>query len=95
MATGDPARADPAVVVSTAMISEAGPAIMGDKEISVEVADADLDTLQSLVEKSLLRFTGGRCWMLETIREYAAERLERSGDAQELRELLMAGAPEE
>jgi predicted ATPase/class 3 adenylate cyclase len=40
-----------------------------------EVADADLDTLQSLVEKSLLRFTNERYWMLETIREYAAEHL--------------------
>ena len=35
-------------------------------------ASADLDTLQSLVEKSLLRFSGERYWMLETIREYAA-----------------------
>ena len=42
-----------------------------------EVADADLDTLQSLVEKSLVRFTDGRYWMLETIREYASERLRR------------------
>ncbi len=41
-----------------------------------EVADADLDTLQSLVEKSLLRFSEERYWMLETIREYAGERLE-------------------
>jgi predicted ATPase/class 3 adenylate cyclase len=44
-----------------------------------DVADADLDTLQSLVEKSLLRFSAGRYWMLETIREYAGERLEHSG----------------
>ena len=40
-----------------------------------EVCDADLDTLQSLVEKSLVRFTNERYWMLETIREYAADRL--------------------
>jgi predicted ATPase len=46
-----------------------------------EVCDADLDTLQSLVEKSLLRFTNGRYWILETIREYAAERLQGSGEA--------------
>jgi predicted ATPase len=45
-----------------------------------EVADADLDTLQSLVDKSLLRFSEGRYWMLETIREYAGERLERSAE---------------
>jgi len=42
-----------------------------------EVAGADPDTLQSLVEKSLLRRTGDRFWMLETIREFALERLER------------------
>jgi predicted ATPase/class 3 adenylate cyclase len=40
-----------------------------------EVAGAELDTLQSLVEKSLLRFANGRYGMLETIRELAAERL--------------------
>ena len=45
-------------------------------EAAEEVADADLDTLQSLVEKSLLRFTNERYWMLETIREYARERLD-------------------
>ncbi len=47
-------------------------------EAAEEVADADLDTLQSLVDKSLLRFTDGRYWMLETIREYAGEQLEDS-----------------
>jgi predicted ATPase/class 3 adenylate cyclase len=47
-------------------------------EAAEEVADADLDTLQSLVEKSLLRFTDSRYWMLETIREYAGERLEEA-----------------
>jgi tetratricopeptide (TPR) repeat protein len=51
-----------------------------------EVCDADLDTLQSLVDKSLVRVReGNRSWMLETIREYAAERLEASGEANELR----------
>ena len=39
-----------------------------------EVAGADLDTLQSLVEKSLVRFSNERYWMLETIREYADAR---------------------
>ena len=46
-------------------------------EAAEEVAEADLDILQSLVEKSLVRFTasdtGGRFWMLETIRDFAAE----------------------
>jgi predicted ATPase/class 3 adenylate cyclase len=46
-----------------------------------EVADAELDVLESLLDKSLIRRTDDRIWMLETIREYAAERLEQSGDA--------------
>jgi len=50
-----------------------------------EVADAELDILQALVDKSLLRHTQERFWMLETIREYATERLEASGEAEELR----------
>ena len=44
-------------------------------EAAEEVCDADLDTLQSLVDKSLLRSPEERFWMLETIREYARERL--------------------
>jgi predicted ATPase/class 3 adenylate cyclase len=54
-------------------------------EAAGEVAEADLDTLQSLVEKSLVRFTDSRYWMLETIREYAAERLEATGDGDVVR----------
>jgi predicted ATPase len=50
-----------------------------------EVTDADPDTLQSLLDKSLLRRHTDkdrqpRYWMLETIREYAAERLAESFD---------------
>jgi hypothetical protein len=48
-------------------------------EAAEEVGGADLDTLQSLVEKSLLRFSKGRYWMLETVREYAVERLVDAG----------------
>ena len=59
----------------------AGGCTLADAE---HVADADLDTLQSLVDKSLLRHTDGRFWMLETIREYALGRLEESGRAEEL-----------
>jgi len=50
-----------------------------------QVAGADLDTLQSLVDKSLLRHTGERFWMLETIREFASERLAAGGEEVELR----------
>jgi predicted ATPase/DNA-binding SARP family transcriptional activator len=49
-------------------------------EAAEEVCEADLDTLQSLVEKSLLRHTDGRFWMLETIREFARERLRDLGE---------------
>jgi predicted ATPase len=52
-------------------------------EAAEEVAEADLDTLQSLVDKSLLRHSNDRYWMLETIREYAAERLDESGEGKE------------
>ncbi len=50
-------------------------------EATTEVAGAKLDDLQSLVDKSLVRRTGERFWMLETIREFALERLEESGAA--------------
>jgi len=57
-------------------------------EAAEEIARADPDTLQSLLDKSLLRKReselGPRYWMLETIREYAAERLDASSEAEEL-----------
>jgi predicted ATPase len=50
------------------------------------VCDADLETLQSHVDKSLIRVRDEeRFWMLETIREYALERFEESGEADERR----------
>ena len=54
------------------------------------VCCAELDVLASLLDKSLLRRRTGRSgeeryWMLETIREFALERLEESGEAEELR----------
>ena len=58
-------------------------------EAAEHVADADPDALQSLLDKSLLRRRdtdlGPRYWMLESIREYAAERLEDSGGGEEVR----------
>ena len=55
-------------------------------EAAENTCDAELDTLQSLVDKSLLRHTAERFWMLETIREYATERLEESDEALQLRQ---------
>ncbi len=57
-------------------------------ETAEQVVDADLDTLQSLLDKSLVRSSEGRYWMLETIREFAAERLEESGEADEILQRL-------
>ena len=54
-------------------------------EAAEEVCGADPDILQSLVEKSLLRFSNERYSMLETIREYALDQLEGSGEAGPLR----------
>jgi tetratricopeptide (TPR) repeat protein len=54
-------------------------------EAAEAVCEADLDTLQSVVEKSLLRHSEERYWMLETIREYAAERLEESDETEAMR----------
>jgi tetratricopeptide (TPR) repeat protein len=54
-------------------------------ESAEQVADANLDTLQSLADKSLLRHTDERFWMLETIRDYAADRLEASAESDALR----------
>ena len=49
-----------------------------------EVTEAELDAIQALVDKSLVRRTEERFWMLETIREYAADQLENAGGAEEL-----------
>jgi predicted ATPase/class 3 adenylate cyclase len=54
-------------------------------EAAEEVCDADVDLLQSLVEKSLVRFSNERYWLLETIRELAEEKLEASGAADGVR----------
>jgi len=52
------------------------------------VADADLDAVASLLDKSLLRRRTGRLgedryWMLETIREFALEQLQASGETEQ------------
>lgn len=59
-------------------------------ESAEAVCEADLDTLASLLDKSLVRrrtqrLGEERFWMLETIREFAGERLEAPGEAEEIR----------
>jgi predicted ATPase len=54
-------------------------------ETAEQVAGADVAGLQSLLDKSLLRRTGARFWMLQTIREYADELLEGSSEADAMR----------
>ena len=51
-------------------------------EAAEQICGADLDAIASLVDKSLLRRTGDRYWMLETIREFAAERLDELADVE-------------
>ncbi len=75
-------------------------------EAAERICEADIDTLQSLVHKSLLRRQGERFWMLETITEYAAEQVEQHGEAEvladrhanyfiALAEAAVRGAPDE
>jgi tetratricopeptide (TPR) repeat protein len=54
-------------------------------EVAEAVCTAGLDILQSLVEKSLVRYSAERYWMLDTIRQYAGELLEQSGDTSRVR----------
>ena len=60
-------------------------------EAAEAVCGADADTLQSLIDKSLLRRRateeGSRYWMLETIREFALEQLATEGEAPQLHRL--------
>ncbi len=54
-------------------------------ESAEQVTGADVADLQSLLDKSLLRRTGERFWMLETIREYARELLQQGSEADAMR----------
>jgi predicted ATPase/DNA-binding SARP family transcriptional activator len=55
-------------------------------EAAEQVCEADLDVLGALIDKNLLQQTDdGRLFMLETIREYALERLDAAPDEKALR----------
>jgi predicted ATPase/class 3 adenylate cyclase len=54
-------------------------------EAAEQVCEADLDTLTSLIEKSLVRQGDDRFRMLETIREFALERLDESRELEDVR----------
>ncbi|WP_411277995.1 ATP-binding protein [Gaiella sp.] len=59
-------------------------------DVAEAVCEADLDTLASLLDKSLVRRRSDadgeeRFWMLETIREFATELLHTSGEEDSLR----------
>jgi predicted ATPase len=54
-------------------------------EAAEAVAGAELDVLEALVQKSLVRHSGERFWMLETIRDYGLERLDELGEAEVVR----------
>ena len=57
-------------------------------EAAEQICESDLDTFQSLLDKSLIRRrdleSDPRIWMLETIREFAAEQLAASGQAERI-----------
>jgi predicted ATPase/class 3 adenylate cyclase len=55
-------------------------------EAAEHVTEADLDGLESLVDKNLLRHREDRYWMLETIAEYAAERLRQGEEETAIRD---------
>ena len=55
-------------------------------EAAEQISGGDVDAIASLVDKSLLRRTGDRYWMLETIREFAAGQLEELAEMDALRD---------
>ncbi len=54
-------------------------------ESALWVCDTDEETLESLADKSLLEWAGGRYRMLATIRAYATERLDAAGETAAVR----------
>jgi predicted ATPase len=56
-------------------------------EAAEAICGAELDGLHALVDRCLIGSDGARYSMLQTLREYAVERLEQSGEANEIRRL--------
>src|SRR6266540_2079671 len=56
-----------------------------DLAAAEEVAGADLDTLQALIDHGLVRVNGERFSFLDSIHEYAAERLDDRSDTESVR----------
>jgi predicted ATPase/DNA-binding SARP family transcriptional activator len=56
-----------------------------EAEAAAEVCDADSEGLASIVDQSLLSRSDGRYSFLETVREYALERLEAAPDVEDVR----------
>jgi predicted ATPase len=52
--------------------------------VAEAICRVDVDTLESLVDKSLVRHRDGRYTMLETIREYARERLDELSESEQV-----------
>jgi predicted ATPase/class 3 adenylate cyclase len=55
-------------------------------EAAEAIGDADLDLLRSLVDKSLVQRRVDRFLMLDTVREFAAEQLEASGELEAVKD---------
>ncbi|HEU5035174.1 MAG TPA: tetratricopeptide repeat protein [Mycobacteriales bacterium] len=51
-------------------------------EVAEDVVSADVDALEALVDKSLVRSADGRLLMLQTVRDFATERLIAAGGAE-------------
>jgi predicted ATPase/DNA-binding SARP family transcriptional activator len=56
-----------------------------DLEAAEQICDADLDTMQSLIDKSLVRHEdNGRLFLLQTTREYVLEQFDSSDERDEI-----------
>jgi predicted ATPase len=61
-------------------------------ETAMELTGADVDQLEGLVARSLVRLVGGRLECLETIRTYGREALDSAGEAGAVKDAIAAWA---